>query len=181
MVDVPAEVLWGQVTGYFTQALADTDDVGNAPDAIPMNGTITLVPSPNYVKFPTTTPPQMVTLRPIELTLVNGYLKAADAANPDEVFILASSQPNGSPDHIVWTVQFNLEGLSSNEQPANMVIEVPAGGVVNIVTAMPASPDPGIAYVLAAPDAYWKRAILTQAAYDALPVKDTGTLYVITG
>jgi len=160
MVDIPAEVLWGQITGYFTQALADTSDVGTIPDAIPMSGSITITPSPNYIKFATTTPPQMITLRPVELVLENGYLKAPDAANPDEVFVLASSQPAGSPTNVVWRVSFNFEGLASNEQPADAIIDVPAGGVVNIVTAMPADPDPGISYVV-----FGAAAVVTQIEY----------------
>lgn len=131
MANVPAEVQYGRVTGYFTAFIADTGDTGNEPDEVQLNGTIELIPSAKVLRWSTTTPPRVSAVTPAILNVVDGVVLSPTGG---EVWVVASDQPDGEPDHIQWTAIFHLNGVV--EQPATVTFDVPAGSTVDLATVV---------------------------------------------
>ena len=54
LANVPEGIVWGRVTAYVTSFVADggTGFPDGTPDAIPLNGTITLTPTAHTQKVP---------------------------------------------------------------------------------------------------------------------------------
>lgn len=157
MADVPDQISYGEVTGRFVSFRADGPDVGEVPDEVPLSGTVTLTPSVNLVRFPTLEPPRIAAISSVTAQVVNGDLKAPDGTGG--VFVIATDQPLGQPDKVQWKATFNLAGAAS--QPAAVTFDVPAGGVVDLVTVLPATPTPGTVVVVSSEDR-----VLAQQARD---------------
>ena len=62
------------------------------------------------------------------------------------VIVVASDQPAGLPTTVQWTASFSLENTSA--QPNPVTFNVPANGVVDLTTVMPATPTPGTVVVV---------------------------------
>lgn len=164
MADVPAEISYGQITGRFVTFRADGPDAGDTPDEVPLSGTVTLTPSVNLVRFPTLDPPRIAAISSITAQVVSGELKSPDGTGG--LFVIATDQPLGQPDTVQWKATFNLAGAST--QPAPVTFNVPAGGVVDLVTVIPAAPAPGTVTVVSAAD----RELAQQAAVEARGYRD---------
>src|SRR5690606_13474451 len=158
MADVPDQVSYGEVTGRFVSFRADGTDVGDAPDEVPLSGTVTLTSSVNLVRFPTLEPPRIAAISSVTAQVVNGDLKAPDGMGG--LFVIATDQPSGEPNQVQWRATFNLAGVGT--QPPAVTFNVPAGGVVDLTTVIPAAPAPGTVTVVSMEDR-----VLAQQAREA--------------
>ena len=72
--NVPEGIVWGRVTAYVTSFVADggTALPDGTPDAIPLNGTITLTPTVGVMVFPTLTPPQQAVIQSLACPVIGG-------------------------------------------------------------------------------------------------------------
>lgn len=145
MADLDAAVPKGTIRGLFKRVVADTADVGTDPDLVALQGTVTIVPSVKVVRFPSLTPPKTI----VGLELVcpldsNGALCAPATTTPDLV-VMASDLPGALPNTIQYTATFNFTGISP--QPNPVVFTVPTGGVVDLASALPGTPEGGVIYV----------------------------------
>lgn len=199
--DVPSQVAYGTVIGHFVSYLADTMDAGSIPDELPLAGTIALTPLTAITRWPTTVPPRLAFAQKVIGHLVNGDLCPPDSDIPG-ITVVATDQPEAQPNVIQWKATFTLTGVSP--QPTDVIFNVPTNGTVDLalVASVPAAPptivvvshddaiaaaasadaaeasaDAAAAAVATAPK-WWSG---TQTAYNAIPTKDPGTLYLITG
>lgn len=164
MADVPDQIGYGEVTGRFVSFRADGTDVGEVPDEVPLSGTVTLTPSVNLVRFPTLEPPRIAAISSVTAQVVNGDLKAPDGTGG--LFVIATDQPLGQPDKVQWKATFNLAGAVV--QPGAVTFDVPAGGVVDLTTVIPATPAPGTVTVVSIED----RVLAQQARDEAELARD---------
>ena len=151
MVNVPDAVQYGTVTAHLVAFIADTQDEGVVPDEVPLEGVVVLTPTVGVVRFPTTTPPRTAVVQALRCPVIGGDLYPPDTvvgalpAQPG-VVVVASDQPVGLPDTVQWTATFELVG--ARVQPGSITFNVPASGVVDLTTVMPATPTPGTVVVV---------------------------------
>jgi hypothetical protein len=131
LADAPAVVTYGQVKGRFVQYVGDTADVGNVPDEIPLEGRVTLTPLTSIVQFPSTVPPRMAVASTVQGVITAGDLKSAQG---QPLYVIATDQPAGIPNTVQWRAVFQLAGIAI--QPASVVFNVPANGVVDLSLAV---------------------------------------------
>lgn len=137
MSTLPASVPLVTVTGWFTQAVADTDDTGREPDVMPMEGSITFTPNIDRVKIIGGAQPMTVFPKPIVCGLdSDGYLLGPDGTK--NVVVIATGELIPSYD-----VVYALEGiprftmrvaLPPSEDPIDLanVLPVPANPAVDM-------------------------------------------------
>jgi hypothetical protein len=195
MADFPADVSTGRIHGTVLQWLVDSADPGSVPDVAPFAlATVKFVPSVSFVTHPATGTIFVPVPAPIEID-VNGDI---------DVTLIATDDPDINPSNFTYTMSITIVGASI----APMVIEVPSGSdrllteLVSVETSPGAfftqGPAGASAYQIAVNNGFpgteaqwlsqWVTSDgsitnvvgLTQAAYDALAVKDPSTLYVIT-
>lgn len=164
MADVPDQISYGEVTGRFVSFRADGPDAGEVPDEVPLSGTVTLTPSVNLVRFPTLEPPRIAAISSVTAQVVSGNLKAPEGTGG--LFVIATDQPLGQPDKVQWKATFNLAGAVV--QPGSVTFDVPAGGVVDLTTVIPATPAPGTVTVVSIED----RVLAQQARDEAELARD---------
>ncbi len=137
MANLPTAVKLSTVTGWFTQAVADSADAGQAPDMLPMLGTVTFTPNVERAKIPTALPQPMILFpRPIVCGLDDqGFLLGPDGTR--DVMIAATGEIIPS-----YTVTFELEGIPR----FSVVHPFPADSVIDLTTALeiPLEPSPEI-------------------------------------
>lgn len=105
MTALPASVPLVTVTGWFTQAVADTDDTGREPDVLAMEGTITFTPNVDRVKVLGGDQPMTVFPKPIVCGLdENGYLLGPDGTR--DVVLIATGVLIPT-----YTITYNLDGI----------------------------------------------------------------------
>ena len=152
MVNVPDAVQYGRVQAHLVAFIADTQDEGVVPDEVPLEGVVVLTPTVGVVRFPTTVPPRTAVVQALRCPIIGGDLYPPDTPLegplPDTpgVVVVASDQPVGLPDIVQWTATFELVG--ARVQPGSITFEVPASGVVDLTTVMPATPTPGTVVVV---------------------------------
>ena len=152
MAAVPSEVNYGRITAHFVAFLADLEDDDLIPDEIPLNGTVILTPTVGILKFPNTVPPRTAVIQTVRCPLIDGHLypPGTPLGGPfppvPGVIVVASDQPAGLPTTVQWTATFELVG--ARVQPRPITFNVPANGVVDLTTVMPATPTPGTVVVV---------------------------------
>jgi len=151
MSDAPDPVRYGRVTGKFVQFLADSPDEGNRPDELPLVGTVRLEPLVSVVRWPTASPPRTAVVSPVQCPIIGGILYPpgtswGELPDVDGVFVIATDQPDAQPATVQWQAVFSFQGVTA--RPPNVVFEVPAGGVVDLSTVIPANPAPGVVNVV---------------------------------
>ena len=158
LANVPEGIVWGRVTAYVTSFVADGDTAlpDGTPDAIPLNGTITLTPTVGVMVFPTLTPPQQAVIQSLQCPIIGGVLYAP-GTTPENVgdrdpgvILVASEQPLGLPDRVQYNVTWALEGARVSPPP--VTIDVPSQGTVDLATVIPATPGPGKVIVVSTVD-----------------------------
>ena len=158
LANVPEGIVWGRVTAYVTSFVADggTALPDGTPDAIPLNGTITLTPTVGVMVFPTLTPPQQAVIQSLQCPIIGGVLYAP-GTTPENVgdrdpgvILVASEQPLGLPDRVQYNVTWALEGARVSPPP--VTIDVPSQGTVDLATVIPATPGPGKVIVVSTVD-----------------------------
>lgn len=127
--------------GRFVEYLADSAvDLGDVPDERPLTGEITLTPLTTLTRWPTASPPRMAVPQKVNCRVINGNLCPPDSELPG-VWVVATDQPEGQPTTIQWKASFRFNNVLP--QPADVVFNVPDGGVVDlalVVTIPPAPP-----------------------------------------
>ena len=150
--------MWGRVTAYVTSFVADggTELPDGTPDAIPLDGTITLTPTVGVMVFPTLTPPQQAVIQSLQCPIIGGVLYAP-GTTPENVgdrdpgvILVASEQPLGLPDRVQYNVTWALEGARVSPPP--VTIDVPSQATVDLATVIPATPGPGTVIVVSTVD-----------------------------
>lgn len=152
IADVPDIVRRGQVRSHLVSFMADGPDDGQAPDEQPLEGFVTLTPTVAQMKWPTAVPPRTAVMQTLLCPVLDGWLyppgTKVPAGDPavSGVWVVASEQPEGLPDRVQWRASFELKGVK--KQPESVVFDVPADGVVDLTTVLPASTDPGVIVVV---------------------------------
>ena len=158
LANVPEGIVWGRVTAYVTSFVADggTELPDGTPDAIPLDGTITLTPTVGVMVFPTLTTPQQAVIQSLVCPVIGGVLYAP-GTTPENVvdrepgvILVASEQPLGLPDRVQYNVTWALEG--ARVSPPTVTIDVPSQGTVDLATVIPATPGPGKVIVVSTVD-----------------------------
>lgn len=176
LADVPQpQVRYGRVVGRFVAFLADSPDEGNTPDEVPLSGRVTLVPRVHVVRWPTTVPPRVAVVERLECVVIDGDLYPPGTTPddlPDEpgVWVVATEQPEGEPDHVQWSANFKLDGATGrgiSAQPPNFTFEVPDQGTVDLSVVVPSSPVPGTVVVVSSEDRIRAEAAAASAQADA--------------
>jgi hypothetical protein len=133
----PANVSTFTVTGRFVKGVADSDDVGQDPEMIPIVGAIiTFAPAvtPPIIRIPTSTPPVTIYQETIVATTdADGYLKI-DADSATGVKLIWGHDPDIIPTAWDWHVVVSIGG---NFPSRNFVIPGSAGGTVDLATLTP--------------------------------------------
>ena len=128
MADVPSGVNYGRVFGHFVKFLADSPDVGDVPDEVPLEGSITLTPLTTIIRFPTTVPPRLAVAQSLICPVIQGDIYPPGTTADDigtvapGVYVIASSQPLGEPSTVQWRATYTFNGISS--QPNSVVFNV---------------------------------------------------------
>lgn len=150
MADIPSNLSYGTVNGRFLLAYADSNDSGQAPDAIPAQGTVYFTPSPNYIKDSSATPAP-VTILPasVECQLdSDGYILGY--AGQRGVRLLATDDPSGNPVNWTWKVEFRLTDASGT--PVRTVPEfsfsLPSDSTIDLTDVMPVTSSNGTFYLV---------------------------------
>ena len=204
MSDAPPEVRYGKVVGRFVRFVADGPDAGNAPDELPLEGTVILTPNVTAMRWAGTAPSRMAVIESLVCRIVNGDLCAPGSETPG-VWVVATDQPDAAPSRVQWKATFVFRDLTT--QPAPVLFEVPtsdpdnpASGIVDLSTILPVAPDPGVITVVSHEDRIAAQAAADRAErtadqmaaatptwwvgrqeeYDAIEIHEPGVLYVIT-
>ena len=154
MATVPSEVNYGRIRANFVAFIAD--DNGNVLEEVPLEGNVILTPTVGVLRFPSTSPPRTAVIQTLQCPVIGGilYPPGTPLGGPfpsqTGVAAVASDQPAGLPTTVQWTASFSLENTSA--QPNPVTFEVPSGGVVDLTTVMPATPEPGIVVVVSTVD-----------------------------
>ena len=154
MAAVPSEVNYGRIRANFVAFIAD--DNGNVLEEVPLEGNVILTPTVGVLRFPSTSPPRTAVIQTLQCPVIGGilYPPGTPLGGPfpsqTGVAAVASDQPAGLPTTVQWTASFSLKNTSA--QPNPVTFEVPSGGVVDLTTVMPATPEPGIVVVVSTED-----------------------------
>ena len=169
MAAVPSEVNYGRIRANFVAFIAD--DNGNVLEEVPLEGNVILTPTVGVLRFPSTSPPRTAVIQTLQCPVIGGilYPPGTPLGGPfpsqTGVAAVASDQPAGLPTTVQWTASFSLENTSA--QPNPVTFEVPSGGVVDLTTVMPATPEPGIVVVVSTEDRERAEAAAAAAAGSA--------------
>ena len=169
MAAVPSEVNYGRIRANFVAFIAD--DNGNVLEEVPLEGNVILTPTVGVLRFPSTSPPRTAVIQTLQCPVIGGilYPPGTPLGGPfpsqTGVAAVASDQPAGLPTTVQWTASFSLENTSA--QPNPVTFEVPSGGVVDLTTVMPATPEPGIVVVVSIEDRERAEAAAAAAAGSA--------------
>lgn len=159
MTALPTNVTYGQVTGRFILATADSSDPDTVPDAIPASGSLRFTPAPAYILDPTADPdPAWIMPQPVDGTLdAQGYL--VDSFGNRGVWLVATDDSSLIPVNWTYRVTFAL-----NVNIAAINIAVPGGVTSDLSLIAPLPATPGTTVVVTAETA--QRA---EAALAAMP------------
>lgn len=137
-MDIPEGIEYGRVTAFVTSFRADGPDPGDAPDSVPLDGLVTITPRVGTLSWPALPRPQKSVMTTLECPVIDGVLYApgvtretASGSDPG-VMVIATHQPDALPDRVQYEVKWQLVG--ARIQPAGVVIDVPAGGTVDLAT-----------------------------------------------
>lgn len=158
--NVPEGIPSGKITAYVTSFEADGSDLGlvpdDTPDSIPLDGTITITPRVGTMNWPDLPKPQKSVMSAMVCPVIDGdlYRPGTTLQNYQDVepgvYVIASEQPDAQPDKVQYEVRWGLP--SARVQPPTTIIDVPAGGTVDLATVIPASPEPGTVIVVSTVD-----------------------------
>ncbi len=139
----PAEVSTFKVVGRFVRGVADSNDVGQAPDLLPIsNVKVTFTPSlaPPIFKVASATPP--VTIYQESIVAVsdnNGYLKL-QADTELGVVLVNGFDPDIEPNGWTWDVKIEVGG---NFPDRIFTIQGGNGLEIDLATVVPVPASPG--------------------------------------
>lgn len=127
---------YGQVIGRFLAIVGDSADPDTTPDAMPLEGTVTLTPNISAALVATASPvPATVLPRSIVCTLdAEGYLTYDGAQS---VYLLATDDPALNPTDFTYTASFGLSLSGGALSYAPFSFELPAGATIDLTVVAP--------------------------------------------
>ena len=157
LASVPEDVAYGRVRHHVQSFEGDGADLAESPnqrpDAIPMQGTVTITPTVGTMRWPLLDPPTTAVMARIVCPVIGGDLyppntTAEQVASGDAVkgvAVVATNQPAALPTTVQYRVEWSLTG--ARVQPPAVTIDVPTMGVVDLTTVIPAQAEPGTVIV----------------------------------
>lgn len=155
MADAHKDVRWGILTGNLSALLGDSQDPALVPDERGLYGTIRATPIGadeagrivpiRELRIPAAK--RMHWIEDVEIQVIDGLLAPVDAtsaASVPGIGMVASIQPNGSPNHFSWLLEFNIPGTDF----ADRVIDIAPDVETDLSSAVPAVPIPGTVVVV---------------------------------
>lgn len=134
---LPGNVSFGHVVGRYTQAIADTPDGGEEPDALPAVGTVTFTASVTKLINTSATPPATIIPRPVICDLdVDGEISLNGTKG---VYLLATDDPDLTPVDWTWGVTVAITG----GPPIAFDMELASDAEVDLTTVTPVSSSGG--------------------------------------
>lgn len=128
---------YGRVKARFVAGVADSADAGDAPDVVPLTGSVTFNLSAVSLRVVSAVPdPATIHPRPITVALdSDGYIVQNGSRL---VSLLATDDPATNPTGLQWTVSFNLRTLEGDSVPAPpWNFELPRDAVVDLTEVAP--------------------------------------------
>ena len=115
MTQLPSNISYGTIVGQYIASVADSNDIDDKPDAVPLGGTITFIPTATSVKNATASPnPVTIVKTPVEGILDDeGYL-CSKQLDPETgkprrgLVLIANDDPDLNPTGWNYTVVYNL-------------------------------------------------------------------------
>lgn len=139
---LPTNIGYGTVVGRFLAVVADGIDGDNAPDGVPLAGTVVFTPSVS-VALVASVAPTTLALTPIRASLDGeGYLYQNGSRG---VTLLATDSTAVNP--LDFTYRVSFEDLTVNDEPFQMPgyhIKVPAGVETDLTKATPVAYSEGL-------------------------------------
>lgn len=176
-VTLPTDFAYGKVEGRYYRGVADSVDADRLPDGAAAVGIITFTPVQPVVN--TTSPLATVGKDAVQCS-INSEGRMVDGQGNLGIWLFTG----------VWNVTYQLVGFTIAPHSIEVLdthTEVTPLWLNNAAPAgVPPTPDQYAALTARLDTAVFsdgtiaKIIRLTQAAYDALPVKDPATLYIIT-
>lgn len=128
---------FGRVIGRYLAGVADSNDVGLAPDVTPLSGTVTFTLSAPALRI-VSAAPDPATLFPQSITAQldsEGYISQNGTRG---VSLLATDDPATNPTNLQWTASFSLwgpggDGVTAASQP----FLLPGGTEVDLTKVAP--------------------------------------------
>lgn len=125
MADITDPLKYGRVTGLFEAVIEDSTDAGDAPDTVPLSGTVTFTPSYSNIRVThaDVTKRRLVYLEPVPAKVTDGVL--TDREGKPGVSLLATTGRDGGmvPYDLAWNASFNLtrtDGVEIQSQPKSV-------------------------------------------------------------
>lgn len=139
MADLLSEVEYGRILGSFTAVLEDFGD-SVAPDAIPLTGTVTFVPTQSHVSYVNSDgETASLYLDTVTASIYNGRI--IGRGGEDGVTLLASNSNNVSAS-VLWNARININPITPGEpapEAHNFLIEVRRGEVASLIDVIKAT------------------------------------------
>lgn len=133
MADLLSEVEYGRILGSFTAVSEDFGDTV-APDAIPLSGRVTFVPSTSYISYINSEgETASLYLAPVNAVISQGRIVGKDGK--DGVVLLASNSNNVSAS-VMWTARISLDPINSGDEAPethSFLIEVRRGEIASLI------------------------------------------------
>ncbi len=132
---LPAPMTYGVVKARFVQAVADSADADDLPDARALVGTVTFTPAASAILVASPEPTTILPA-PIEVQLVNGAF---------EVKLIATDNAATQPTDWTYEVKFKFDGGASYKA---FSLKVPANTVTDLTLVAPTPSSPGTVTVV---------------------------------
>lgn len=133
MADLLSEVEYGRILGSFTAVSEDFGDTV-APDAIPLSGRVTFVPSKSNISYINSEgETASLYLAPVNAVISQGRIVGKDGK--DGVVLLASNSNNVS-ESVLWTARISLDPINSGDEAPethSFLIEVRRGEIASLI------------------------------------------------
>ena len=133
MTDLLSEVEYGRILGSFTAVAEDFGDTV-APDAVPLSGRVTFVPSRSYVSYINSEgETASLYVAPVNAVISQGRIVGKDGK--DGVVLLASNSNNVSAS-VLWNARINLDPIHAGDEAPethDILIEVRKGEIASLI------------------------------------------------
>lgn len=145
MVNLPAGVTYGTVTGQYVVGKSDSNDSGLQPDMEYASGTLTFTAAPSALLDTA----DLLTIVPGSVTAtLNALGQIVGADGSVGLRLIATDNVNVNPVAWTWKVRFNLtDATGSKLAIAPFSFDLPAGEIVDLASATPLADSTGTNYI----------------------------------